>query len=93
MKSIHIKSNFNAEYNVGSNAKDPKFQVNDHVRISKDRNIFAKVYTPNWWEEVFLITKIKNTVRGNYAINDINGEEIVGTFYETELQKTNQKEY
>ena len=30
--------------------KDPKFKVGDHVRISKDKNIFAKVYTPNWSE-------------------------------------------
>ena len=32
--------------------KDPKFKVGDHVRISKDKNIFAKGYTPNWSGEV-----------------------------------------
>ena len=45
-------------------------------------------YTPNWSEEVFEIKKVKNTVLRIYAINDLNGEEIVGTFYEKELQKT-----
>ena len=47
----------------------------------------------NWSEEVFIISKIKNTVPLTYIINDLNGEEIIGTFYEKELQKTNQKEF
>ena len=72
--------------------KNPKFKVGDNVRISKYKNIFAKGYTPNW-SEVFIIIKIKNTVPWTYIINDINGEEIIGTFYEKELQKTNQKEF
>ena len=75
------------------NNKDPKFKVGDHVRISKYKNIFAKGYTPNWSEEVFIISKIKNKVPWTYVINDLNGEEITGTFYEKELQKTNQKEF
>ena len=48
---------------------------------------------PNQSEEVFVINKIKNTVPWTYVINDLNGEEIIGTFYEKELQKTNQKEF
>ena len=44
------------------NDKDPKFKVSDHVRISKYKNIFAKGYTPNLSEEVFVIKKVKNTV-------------------------------
>ena len=48
---------------------------------------------PNWSEEVFLIKKIKNTIPWTYVINDLNGEEIIGTFYEKELQKTNQEEF
>ena len=73
--------------------KYPKFKVGDHIRISKYKNIFAKGYTPNWSEEVFVINKIKNTVPWTYAISDLNGEEITGSFYEKELQKTNQKEF
>ena len=73
--------------------KDPRFKVGDHVRISKYKNIFAKGYSPNWSEEVFVINKIKNTVPWTYVINDLNGEKIIGSFYEKELQKSNQKEF
>ena len=47
----------------------------------------------NWFEKVFIIRKIKNTVPWTYRINDLNGEEIIKTFYEKELQMTNQKEF
>ena len=73
--------------------KDPKFKVVDHVRISKYKNIFAKGYTPNWSEEVFVIKKVKNTVPWTYVINYLNGEKIIETFYEKEPQKTNQQEF
>ena len=73
--------------------KDPKFQVGDHVRISKYKNIFAKGYTPNWSEEVFVIKEVKNTVPWTYVINDLNGEETIETFYEKELQRTNQEKF
>ena len=93
MKSIDVTSDSYAEYNEDSNKKDPKFKVGDHVRISKYKNIFAKGYTPNWSEEVFVINKIKNTVPWTYVINDLNGEEITGSFYEKELQKTSQEKF
>ena len=81
-----------AEYNEHPDEKNPKVKVGGNVRISKYKNIFAKGYTPNWSEEVFVINKIKNTVPWTYAISDLNGVEITGSFYEKELQKTNQKE-
>ena len=77
-----------SKYNEDFNKKYPKFKIGDHVRISKYKNIFAKGYTPNQSEEDFVINKIKNTVPWTYAINDLNGEEIIGGFYEKELQKT-----
>ena len=92
LKSIDVKPDFYAEYNVDSNEKDPKFQVDDRVRISKYKKIFAKGYTPNWSEEVFVISKIKNTAPWTYVISDLNGVEIVGTFYVKKLQKTNKEE-
>ena len=73
--------------------KDPKSKFGDHVRISTYKNIFAKGYTPNWSEEVFVIKKLKNRVPWTYVNNDLNGEKIIGTFYEKELQKTNQQEF
>ena len=82
-----------SEYNENPNKKDPKFKVGDNVRISKYKSIFAKGYTPNWSEEVFVINKIKNTVPWTYAISDLNGEEITGSFYEKELQKTSQEKF
>ena len=48
---------------------------------------------PNWSEEAFIISKIKNTVPWTYITNDLNGEEIIRTFYGKELQKTNQKKF
>ena len=59
----------------------------------KYKNFFAKGYTPNWFAEVFVIKKVENTIPWTYVINDINGKEIIGTFYEKELQKTNQQEF
>ena len=93
MKPINVTNNSFAEYNEDSNKKDPKFKVGDHVRISKYKNIFAKGYTPNWSEEVFLVSKIKNTVYWTYVISDLNDELITGSFYERELQKTNQEKF
>ena len=63
------------------------------MRILKCKNIFAKGYTPNWSEEVFVIKEIKNTVPWTYVNNDLNGEEITGTFHEKELQKIDQQEF
>ena len=59
----------------------------------KYKNIFAKVYIVNWSDEAFVIKKVKNTVPWTYVISDLNDEGIVGTFYEIDLQKTNQKEF
>ena len=93
MKPIDVGDDSFFECNEKSNEKDPKFKVGDHVRISKFKNVFAKGYTPNWSEELFIVKKIKNTVPWTYVISDLNGEEIVGSFFEKDLQKTNQKEF
>ena len=75
-----------------NNERDPKFTAADKVRISKYNNFFAKDSDSNW-SEVFMISKAKNTVWWAYLISYLKGEEIVGTIYETKLQKTNQKEF
>ena len=72
MKPIDVTDDSHGEYNENFSKKDPKFKVGD--------NVFAKGYTPNWPEEVFIINKIKNTVPWTYAISDLNGEEITGSF-------------
>ena len=91
MKTVDVKDNTYMDFKKEINDKDPKFEVVDHVRISKYKNIFAKGHTPDWSEEVFVIKKVKNIVPWTYVINDLNDEEIIGTFYRKELQKTNQK--
>ena len=81
MKPVDINDNTYIDFEKEVNDKDSKrFKFGDHVRISKYKNIFAKGYTPNWSEEVFVISRIKNIVPRTYVINDLNGEEIVRTF-------------
>ena len=92
MKPIDVKDNTYINADKEINNEDPKFKVGDHERISKYKNIFGKRYMPNWSEAVFVIKKVKNTVPWTYVIKDLNDEEITGTFYEKELQKTNQEE-
>ena len=87
MKPIDVTSDSYAEYNEDSNEKQPKFNVGDHVRISKYKNIFAKGYTQNWSEEFIFVSETKNTIPWTYVISDLNGESITERFYEKELQK------
>ena len=93
MTPVDVKDNNYINFSKEVNDKDPKFKIGDHVRISNYKYILAKGYTPNWPEDVFVVTKVKNTVPWTYVINDVNDEEIIGTSYEKELQKTNQKEF
>ena len=85
MKPADVKDNAYIDFNKEINDKDPKFKVGDHVRSSKYKNIFTKGYTPNWSEEVFVIKEVRKTVSWTYVISDLNGEEIVGTTYEKQL--------
>ena len=93
MKPEDVTNDSFVEYSEETNKKDPKFKIGDNVRISKYKNIFAKGYTPNWSEKLFVVNKVQNNVLWTYLINDLNGGEIKGSFYEKELQKTNQKEF
>ena len=90
-KPMDVKSNCYIEYNADCNAEDPRFKIGDHVRISKYNNSFAKKCAPNWPEEFLWLKKLKILYHG--LISDLNGKEIVGTFYEKQLQKTNQEEF
>ena len=93
MKPVDVKSNTYIYSKKEINDQHHNIIIGDAVTISKYKNIFAKGYTPNWSEEVFVIEKVKNTVSWTYVINDLNGGEIVGRVYEIELQKVNQKEF
>ena len=87
MKPIDIKNNKRI-YIDEHNEKDSKFKVGDRVRISRYKNIFAKGYAPNWSCEIFIVDKINDTVPYTYNLKDLNDEEIIGSFYDKELQKT-----
>ena len=86
MKPIDVKNNKRV-YIDEHNEKDSKFKVGDRVRISRYKNIFAKGYTPNWSKEIFIVDKINDTVPYTYNRKDLNDEEIIGSFYDKELQK------
>ena len=89
MKPIDVKDNNNKRVHIDEhNEKDSRFKVGDRVRISKFKNIFAKGYTPNWSTEIFIVDKINDAVRYMYNLKDLNDEEIIGSFYHRELQKT-----
>ena len=89
MKPIDVRDNNNKRVYIDEhNKKRSRFKVGDRVRISKFKNIFAKGYTPNWSKEIFIVDKINNTVPYTYNLKDLNDEEIIGSFYDQELQKT-----
>ena len=88
MKPIDVKNDNKIVYIDEHNEKDSRFKVGDSVRISKFKNIFAKGYTPNWSKEIFIVNKINDTMPYTYNIKDLNGEEIIGSFYDRELQKS-----
>ena len=93
MTPIEVKDNTYIHSIKEFDDKDLKFKFRDHLRILKYKNVFAKGHTPNWSEEVKKVKEVKevkNTVSWTYVINDLNGEGIIETFYEKELQKTNQ---
>ena len=91
MKPVDVKDNTYINFGKELNDKDPKFKVGGRVRISKYKNVFAKGYTSNSSEEVFVIQKVKNTVvPWTYVISDLNGENIIGTLWKR-IAKNNSK--
>ena len=87
MKPIDVGDNKRV-YIDEHNEKDSRFKVGDRVRISKFKNMFAKGYTTNWSKEIFIVDKVNDTVPYTYNLKDLNDEEIIGSFYDKELQKT-----
>ena len=88
MKPVDVKDNNKRVCIDEHNKKDSRFKVGDRVRMSKFKNIFAKGYTPNWNKKIIIVDKINHTVPYTYNIKDLNDEEIIGSFYDRELQKT-----
>ena len=87
MMLTNVKFSIYIDFGRVNNEKDSEFKVDDHVRISKYENIFPKGYAQNWCEEDFAIKKVKNTVPWINILDNLNGQEIVGTLCEKRLQK------
>ena len=88
MKPKDVGNNNKRVYIDEHNEKRSRFEISDRVRISKFKNIFAKGYTPNWSREIFIVNKINDTVPYTHNIKDLNEEEIIGSFYDRDLQKS-----
>ena len=88
MKPIDVGDNNKRVHIDEHNEKDSRFKVGDRVRISKLKNIFAEGYAPNWNSEIFIVDKVNDTVPYTYNLKDLNDEEIMGSFYDKELQNT-----
>ena len=87
IKPVDVKSNRYINSSKQINDKDPKFKIDDIVRISKYKNGFLKGYVPNWSEEDFVIRKVKNTVAWTCVINDLKGEELLESFTKENCKK------
>ena len=61
MSHIDVKTNTYIDFDIESNDTKPNFILGDYVKISKHENTFAKVYTPNWLQEAFVIKKVDTT--------------------------------
>ena len=88
MKPKDVGNNNKRVYIDEQNEKSVRYNVGDRIRISKLKNVFTKGYTPNWSREIFIINKINDTVPYTCNLKDLNDEEIIGSFYDRELQKT-----
>ena len=82
MKPVNVKNNTYIDFGKDIINKNPKFQIADHVRISKYKSIFAKGFIPNWSVVGYFIKKVENVVSLTNNISDLNDEEVIGKFYE-----------
>ena len=86
IRGIVLKDNF--ENDLTLPRKKSKFKVGDRVGIFWWKSHFEKGHTAKWTQEIFIIRKVNVTVPVTYELEDNEGEEIVGRFYENELQHT-----
>ena len=84
MKPADVKDSTYIGFKKEINDKDPKFKMGDNVRISKCKNILLKDIYRIGQKIFLLLAKLKILYHG-HVINDLNSEEIIGTFYEKEL--------
>ena len=98
MKPVDVKSSTYTDFNKENNKEVPKFKLGDNVseyniRISEYKNIFAKAYTPNWPEQVFVIKKVKILFHGHMLLVKLTFKKLLEHFLEKNCKKTNKKVY
>ena len=87
MKPVDAKSNTYIDSSKEINEEDPKFKIDDIVRISKYKNIFTKGYVPNWSEEVFLLQKLKILFRGHMLLVILKTKKLLERFMKKNCKK------
>lgn len=83
-----VKNNILKFQNKKIKTSKNTFNIGDFVRISKYKSSFEKGYTPNWSTEIFTINSVNQTNPVTYYIQDQRKQDILGSFYQEELQKT-----
>ena len=87
IKSAEVKSSAYIDFGIKLMSKISNLKLVMILEHQHLKNTFAKVYTPNWSEEIFVIKKVKNTVPWTYVLKGLNGEKIVGMFYKKRIAK------
>ena len=80
MKPIDVKANTYIDSNKEVNNKNPKFEIEDIIKISKYKNVFAKGYIPNWSEEVCVMKKLKTLCRGHILSMNLTEKKLLESF-------------
>ena len=88
MKPKDVRNDNKSVYIDEHNEETARYNLGDRVRMSNFKNIFGKGYTPDWSREIFIVNKINDTVPYTCNLKDLNEEEIIGSFYDREFQKT-----
>ena len=73
--------------------KEPKFRVNERVRLGIQKDKFEKSYIINWTDKVYTIKKIQNSLPITYIVQDDKKKIHKGSFYEEDLQKVTTDQY
>lgn len=71
----------------------PQYNIGDRVRISKKYREFRKGYLPNFTTEIFIVSEVLKTSPVTYKLKDMDGEELLGSFYAEELSKYDSEIY
>ena len=82
---VDVNSNKYSDFDSKTNDKDPNFKVGDYVRILKYKNNFAKGYTLDWSEEIFVNMKLKTLYHGHMLLVILMVKNFSRTFCEKKL--------